>query len=254
MPHKNRQHNSYTDGLRADIYALRDRLNKLETDKTTLRQAQDRRSHQIADLKKRLDKSERDRSTATKKNRELGAKIDRNQQLYKDLDLEYNILRAFAEFSKMPVGNLLADGTRNHQPSAHFSKSNAYLHPTRLFRFSPPYTNTLPPSFTNTLPVINPSFIQCKYASATSSGAPNSPVKVSFRNASIIASGAPSKISVATAPGLTIFTLMGAKSTARPRMMPSTPEPHAAMMARSLNGLWLIVPLVKVMDERDSGV
>ena len=93
VPRNNRQHNLHVDNLRADNKALRSYLNTLETDKKKLRQAYDRHSHQIADLKKRLEKSERDRSTATKKNGELGAKIDRKEQLYKDLDVEYNILR-----------------------------------------------------------------------------------------------------------------------------------------------------------------
>lgn len=92
MPHKNRQHNSYIDDLRANNNALRDRLKNIETDRKTLRQAYDRHSHQIADLKKRLEKSEGDRTTVTKKNRELSAKIERKEQAYRDLDMHYNIL------------------------------------------------------------------------------------------------------------------------------------------------------------------
>ncbi|KAL9006918.1 MAG: hypothetical protein Q9180_009743 [Flavoplaca navasiana] len=92
VPRNNRQHNLHVDNLRAVNKALHNHLNTLEIDKKKLRQASDRHSHQIADLKKRLEKSERDRSTTTKKNRELGAKIDRKERAYRDLDVQNNIL------------------------------------------------------------------------------------------------------------------------------------------------------------------
>ncbi|KAL8838680.1 MAG: hypothetical protein Q9176_004920 [Flavoplaca citrina] len=93
VPHREQQHNLHIDNLRAVNKALHNHLNTPETDKKRLRQAYDRHSHQIADLKKRLEKSESDRSTASKKNRDLDARIDRKAQAYRDLHVQNNILR-----------------------------------------------------------------------------------------------------------------------------------------------------------------
>ena len=93
VPHKEQQRNLHVDKPHADNAILRNHINVLETEKQHLHQAYHRQSRELADLKKRLEKSERDRATVTRKYRDLGAKFNSKEQAYNHLYVQYDMLR-----------------------------------------------------------------------------------------------------------------------------------------------------------------
>lgn len=92
VPDEEQEHTSKVHNLRMEKKALRNQLDSLVSDNTNLRRAHDRLSRQIAELKKQLEISDRDRINVARKNRELSAQITGKNQAYHDLCIDYNML------------------------------------------------------------------------------------------------------------------------------------------------------------------
>lgn len=120
------------------------------------------------------------------------------------------------------------------------------------------YFNNAPPLVLITLPVTLWPFIKKRYASATSSTFPIIPIHVPLPSRScsfsLCSSLMPSHNGVATPPGLTAFTLIGAKSRASPLAMPCTPVANEFTTAHPASGRSDTEPVVSVIDDAGPGV
>ncbi|KAF3034943.1 hypothetical protein E8E11_001966 [Didymella keratinophila] len=111
-----------------------------------------------------------------------------------------------------------------------------------------------PPSTAISVPVTKRFFIIQPYDSAISSGRPKVLSRLScffmpsFASAGNVASK-PCNISASIAPGLTMFTRSGARSTASPRDSPSADAPQTAGVSHPGSGFVVPTPPIRVKDE-----